>query len=71
MVCSKFNSHLYKLKRCNKGEYICFYFATRGLKRPFHQGVLQGAKKLRWANEHVDLSKRKKKRKLSSHPLTN
>jgi len=32
MVCPKFNSHVYKLKRRIMWEYICFYFAT-GVQR--------------------------------------
>ncbi len=27
MICPKFNSHMYKLKRKAVGECICFYFA--------------------------------------------
>jgi hypothetical protein len=32
MVCPKFKSHVYKLKRWVMGEHICFYFVT-GVQR--------------------------------------
>jgi hypothetical protein len=32
IVCPKFNSHVYKLKRWAMGEYFCFYFAI-GVQR--------------------------------------
>jgi hypothetical protein len=32
MVCPKFNSHLYKLKRWSLKEHMIFYFATWGTK---------------------------------------
>jgi hypothetical protein len=33
MICPKFNSHIYKLKKGRlSGEHICFYFAT-GVQR--------------------------------------
>jgi hypothetical protein len=28
IVCPKFNSHVYNLKRWSSWEYICFYFAS-------------------------------------------
>jgi len=33
MVCPKFNSHVYKLKRVGHGEHICFYFAIGVVQR--------------------------------------
>jgi hypothetical protein len=39
MVCPKFNSHVYKLKRWPIGKHICFYFTTWGPKRHFYWGV--------------------------------
>jgi hypothetical protein len=33
MVCPKFNSHLYKLKKVDHREHICFYFAIGGPMR--------------------------------------
>jgi len=33
LVCPKFNSHVYKLKRYSKLGHICFYFAP-GVQRP-------------------------------------
>ncbi len=38
MVCPKFNSHVYKLKR-KLGEHVCFYIATGGPKRCFIGGL--------------------------------
>jgi hypothetical protein len=32
MVCPKFNSHVYKMKRWVIGEHICFYVMTWGPK---------------------------------------
>ncbi len=37
IVCPKFNSHVYKLKRWAMGEYFCFYFCNWGPKRYSHQ----------------------------------
>jgi hypothetical protein len=41
MVCPKFNSHVYKLKRLIVWKYIYVYFATSDPKRCFHGGVLK------------------------------
>jgi hypothetical protein len=46
IVCPKFNSLVYKLKRSNPGVQICFYFATRGPKRCFYWGHAQWSKKI-------------------------
>jgi hypothetical protein len=59
MVCPKFISHVYKLKRQAIGEYICFYFATRGLKRWFHWGVLHVPNFFDDGSMNMDLSKNK------------
>jgi hypothetical protein len=32
MICPKFNSHVYKLKKWSLVEHICFHFATGGPK---------------------------------------
>jgi len=39
MVCRKFNSHAYRLKRWAIREHICFYFETWGPKNHFNWGV--------------------------------
>jgi hypothetical protein len=46
MVCPKFNSHVYKLKRWNLGVHICFYFATRAPKRCFYWVNAQCSQKI-------------------------
>jgi hypothetical protein len=61
MVYPKFNSHVYKLKRFTKGEYICSHFVTGGPKRPFHQGLLRCSKKLMMGQWIYGSFKKKKK----------
>jgi hypothetical protein len=39
IICPKFNSHAYKLKRLAIGENICLYFVTWGPKRCFYWRV--------------------------------
>ncbi len=46
MVCSKFNSPVYKLTRWNPRVHIYFYFATGGTKRCFYRGHAQCSKKI-------------------------
>jgi hypothetical protein len=41
MVCPKFNSHVYKLKRWAIMSVFVFYFATGGPKRCFYWGSAQ------------------------------
>ncbi len=67
MVCPKFNSHVYKLKRYTVGKYICFYFATGDPKRCFHWGVLNTPKKLLMRQSIWLLQKKKKKKVMGAH----
>jgi hypothetical protein len=46
MVCSKFNSLVYKLKRWNPRVHIYFYFATGGPKKCFYGWHAQCSKKI-------------------------
>jgi hypothetical protein len=46
VVCPKFNSPVYKLKRWKSGVHICFYFATRDPKRCFYCRHAQCCKKI-------------------------
>jgi hypothetical protein len=46
MVCPKFNSHGYKLKRWYLGEHTCFNFATQDPKRCFSKGHAQCSDKI-------------------------
>ncbi len=53
IICPKFNSHVYKLKRWAMGEYFCFYFAIGVPKstpiKGNHASMFQ--KNWWWANE--------------------
>jgi len=44
MVCPKFNSDVYKLKRCPIGEYICFLLCNLGSKEVLLLGCAQRSK---------------------------
>jgi hypothetical protein len=68
MVCPKLNTHVYKQKRYDLEEYICFYFATGGPKRCFHWGVLNVPKKLLMGQLNMALSQKKKVFKKRGHP---
>ncbi len=70
MICPKFNSHVYKLKRYVVGKYICFSFATRDPKRCFHWGVINIPKKL-LMGQSIWLLQKKKKSYGCSHELIN
>jgi len=54
MVCSKFNSLVYKLKRWNPRVHIYFYFATGGPKKCFYGGHVQCSKKI--ANMPINMA---------------
>jgi hypothetical protein len=72
MVCLKFNSHVYKLKRWNLMEHICFFFFFLQL------GVQRGAsiwgmpnvqKNCWWANQYSSFLIKEKKLWTPSHDL--
>jgi hypothetical protein len=46
MVCPKFNSYVYKLKRWARGENICFCFGIGGPTRCCYGGVPQCSKRI-------------------------
>jgi hypothetical protein len=69
MGCSKFNSHVYKLKRCNKWEYICFYFATGGLKRPLPLGSASMSKKIDDGPMNMWIFQKEKKKEVIITPI--
>jgi hypothetical protein len=60
MVCPKFNSPIYKLKRWNPGVHICFYFASGSLKRCFYWGHAQCSQKI--ADGPINMAPLKKKK---------
>jgi hypothetical protein len=68
MVCRKFNSYVYKVKRWAIGEHISFYFGVGGPKRCCYGGVPNVSKKLVMGQSMLFPSKRKK---LWAHPWTN
>ncbi len=57
MVCSKFNSHVYKLKRWATWEHIYFYFATWSWKRCFYWEVPNVTKNWWCTNQYGFLKK--------------
>jgi hypothetical protein len=65
MVCPKFNSHVYKLKRWGslKGgdhrekKHVCFYFATWGPQRCFYWEWPKFQKNWWWANQYDSFPK--------------
>jgi hypothetical protein len=61
MVCPKFNSPIYKLKRWNPGVHICFYFASGSLKRCFYWGHAQCSQKI--ADGPINMAPFKKRKK--------
>jgi hypothetical protein len=60
MVCPKFNSYVYKVKRWAIGEHNSFYFGIGGPKRCCYGGVPNVSKKLVMGPSMFFPSKRKK-----------
>jgi hypothetical protein len=72
MVCSKFNSHVYKLQRWNPGrrggQHICLYLATGVQKRCFYWGMPNVQKK--FADGPINMAPlREKTKKVVSVPM--
>jgi hypothetical protein len=72
MVCPKFNSHGYKLKRWAIGQHICFYFCDLGSKEVHLLGGAQCSKKLVMGQlVYGPFPKKKKKKFECTHELIN
>ncbi len=69
MVCPKFNSHGYKLKRLYLGEHTCFYVATQDPKRCFYWGHAQCSYKI--ADGPMNMAPIKIKKRLGAQPWSN
>jgi len=68
MVCPKFNSHVYKLKRWALGSTFYFIFANGGPNRCFYWGVPKFSKN--FVDGPIDMapSKENKEKKSASTP---
>jgi len=55
-----FNSHLYKVKKVDHREHICFYFAIAGPKRCIYWGIPNVPKKI--GDGPINMGPSKKKR---------
>jgi hypothetical protein len=68
MVCPKFNSHVYKVKRRIVWEYICFYFATWVQRGAFIRESSMFQNKLMMGQWMWLFKKKKKVKKSWAHP---
>jgi hypothetical protein len=67
MVCPKFNSHVYKLKKLNLRMHICFYSAIGCPKRCIYWGIPNVPKKI--GDGPINMAPSQKKKKKLSAPM--